>query len=80
MQRQLTRTVSRAIQKGRISSKATSFTAERRIQHEVKRSVSQSIRCAVANELSSMRLTSAVNGFELGIERGWDLVGDDDGG
>lgn len=79
MQRQLTRTVSRAIQKGRIS-KPTGFTTERRIQHELKRSVSQSIRCAVANEFSSMRLTSAVNGFELGIERGWDLVGDDDGG
>ena len=80
MQRQLTRTVSRAIQKGRNSYKSINITAERRIQYEVKRSVSQSLRCAVANELSSMRLTSAINGFELGLERGWDLVGDDDGG
>ena len=80
MQRQLTRTIARAIQKGRSSSKTITITAERRIQYEVKRSVSQNLRCAVANELSSIRLTSALNGFELGIERGWDLVGDDDGG
>lgn len=38
------------------------------------------MKMALGNELSSLRLTGAVTGFEGSIERGWDVNGDDDGG
>jgi hypothetical protein len=38
------------------------------------------MKMALGNELSSLRLTGAVMGFEGSIVRGWDVNGDDDGG
>ena len=50
-------------------------TARRRMQQETNRT----IRFAVANEASSLRLMSVISGFEESLVRGWDC-GDDDGG
>jgi len=55
------------------------MSAKQRIQQETKRNISATFRLAVANEVSSLRLLSVVNGFEEGMVRGWDFE-DDDGG
>ena len=52
----------------------------RRAVQEMKRNISSTTRLAVANELSSLRLNGTINGFEDSMVRGWDILGDDDGG
>jgi|AntRauTorckE5430_2_1112549.scaffolds.fasta_scaffold56561_1 hypothetical protein len=71
------RTFSR-VQRNVISIKSNQ-TRRRTIQ-ETKRNISSTARLAVANELSSLRLSGAISGFEDSIIRGWDILGDDDGG
>jgi hypothetical protein len=71
------RTFSR-VQRNIISIKSNQ-TRRRTIQ-ETKRNISSTARLAVANELSSLRLSGAISGFEDSIIRGWDILGDDDGG
>mmetsp|Transcript_9128 Transcript_9128/g.13815 ORF Transcript_9128/g.13815 Transcript_9128/m.13815 type:complete len:84 (-) Transcript_9128:338-589(-) len=57
-----------------------SMQTRRRIHSATVRNISSTTRLAVANELASLRLNSAIKGCEESTVRGWDLMADDDGG
>eukprot|EP00553_Chaetoceros_curvisetus_P000647 CAMPEP_0204622026 /NCGR_PEP_ID=MMETSP0717-20131115/7693_1 /ASSEMBLY_ACC=CAM_ASM_000666 /TAXON_ID=230516 /ORGANISM="Chaetoceros curvisetus" /LENGTH=75 /DNA_ID=CAMNT_0051636623 /DNA_START=39 /DNA_END=266 /DNA_ORIENTATION=+ len=75
MQRIIASSVSRSISRGSVN-----IQMRRTIRRQIQKNFSSTARLAIANEISSLRLMSVVNGLEEGMVRGWDLCADDDGG
>mmetsp|Transcript_12182 Transcript_12182/g.17751 ORF Transcript_12182/g.17751 Transcript_12182/m.17751 type:complete len:82 (-) Transcript_12182:93-338(-) len=81
MQRFVASSITRSISRGSMNLKKSCNTPMRRqIQKDMQRKTHSTLRLAVANEISSLRLAGAMNGFEESLPRGWDLGDDDDGG
>ena len=51
------------------------------LRQNIRRNISNDIRCAALNEVNSLRLLSIFSGPEANLPRGWDDgIEDDDGG